>query len=104
MIYDEEVLPEEIKTERNIYGQITVSVLIGIGLGFVWGYMSMAFVTPALQMIYVIGNCIIGFVLSLPYKSFNPKKRLITSIRYMFMRTKLTYHPIEFTPDPIEEE
>ena len=104
MIYDEEVLPEEIKTERQVTGPITISILIGMLLGASIGYLMMQLITPLLQIPFIIGNVLIGGALAAPYKRFNPKKRLIRSLWFMLNRPKETYYPIEIDPEPIEEE
>lgn len=103
MIYDEDIMPEELVSERRMTVGIYIFdffMIIAIGI---LGYVTRILVASSLQTIYVLGNIAVGIYLT-RYSKTNPKKRNYQAIRYFISRSHDSYNPVAITCEPITEE
>lgn len=102
MIYNSDIMPEELVSERRMTRGIYIFdffIIIAFGA---FGYLTQMFVASSFQTIYVLGNVAIGFYLT-RYSKLNPKKRIYQSIRFLLSRSREQYIPIAIENQPIEE-
>lgn len=102
MIYNSEIMPEELISERRMTRGIYIFDFFTIIAFAAFGYLTRMLVASSFQTIYVFGNAAIGFYLT-RYSKSNPKKRIYQSIRYFLSRSREQYNPIAITNEIIEE-
>ena len=100
MNYDPDLMPEELKEDKQITRAIDVIDLIIWGAFVGLGYLTRALVAKALVIPYMAGLFLIAFVLTRKSGQWNPKKKLYDSIRFMLMRPTDTFES-EVVEEPV---
>ena len=91
MNYDPDLMPEELKEDKQITGSVDMIDLIIWGAFVGLGYLTRGFVAKVLVIPYIAGMFLVGFILTRKSGFWNPKKKLYDSIRFMLMRPTTTY-------------
>lgn len=104
MIYDEELMTEEITAEKKLWSNF-FAIDFGVTAAVTFlGVITMPIVSQYVKPFYIAGCFLIGVLITREAKGSNPKKRIYESIQYLLKRPKTTYLPVELEEDLIESE
>ena len=91
MNYDPDLMPEELKEDKQISRAIDVIDLIIWGAFIGFGYITRGLVIKAFVIPYMIGVFVVGFILTRKAGKLNPKKKIFDSIRFLIQRPTDTF-------------